>query len=400
MTKIKNDLLDPEVIKDPHSYFRQLRNEDPVHWNERWKGWIITKYSDCQTLMQDPRISANRLNERVLNKMNDEGRYVAEVMKNWMVLNDPPDHTRIRRVLQKAFSPRAVEAMREATQNIVNQAIEEIVDKDKVDIVSEFAFSVPSNVLSVMLGLPKEDFDKVKQWTHDLNTLVFIDLSEGDRHKKAYLAVKEMSNYFEDKFKERRANPGNDLLTALIDANEDGILTDEELIAQCILLFQGGHETTTALISSAILHLLKNPDQMQKLKENPSLINNAVEEFIRFDGPAKGNVRLALEDIEIRDKVIKKGDRMIISNASANRDEDIFENPDIFDITRNPNPHLGFGHGSHYCLGNQLARLEARIAINSFVQRIEEVKLADRELNYHPTAVARLLKSLNIEIGN
>ncbi|MBS4215128.1 MULTISPECIES: cytochrome P450 [Neobacillus] len=398
MIAITNDLLDPQAVSDPYSYFKQIRQEDPVYWNDRWKGWIITKYDDVYALLQDPRISADRISKQVMDKMPTEGKYVAEVMKKWMPLTDPPNHTRIRKVLQKAFSPRVIGAMRDTIQNIVNQAIDEIEKRERIDIVSDYAFSIPSNVLSAMMGLPSEDFDKIKTWTHDLNTLVFIDLSVKDRHMKAFLAVKEMSAYFEEKFEERKRNPGTDLISSLIEANEGGILSPEELIAQSILLFQAGHETTTGMIANSLLALLKNPDQMKLLKENPSLINTAVEEFVRYDGAAKSVVRVATEDIEIRNKVIKKGERLLIVNASANRDEEKFENPDQLDITRDPNPHLGFGHGAHYCLGNQLARLEVRIAVSTFLQRINHLELAHDQLSWESTMVGRLLKSLDVYI--
>lgn len=398
MFKINDDWLRPEIVKDPHPYFHELRSKDPVHWNTIWKGWIITKYEDVVALAQDPRISANRLNEKVVAKMPEEGRKVAELMLNWIVLMDPPDHTRVRKVLQKAFTPRSIMKMQEYAEEVVNEALDALEGRREIDLLEDFAHNIPTNILAKMMGLPTEDFEKIKEWTRDLNKLVFIDINEPNRHKSALEGIQNMSDYLHGVFQERRKNPGDDLISALIVANENGILTEDELVAQCILLFQAGHESTANSISGSMISLLSHPEEFEKLKNNPELIHSAFEEMVRFGGWS-GGVRIAKEDIEIRGKQIKKGDRVFIVYSAANRDPEVFESPDKFDILRDPNNHVGFGHGNHYCLGNQLARLEVKTSINALIAKYPNISLSKtKEIEYRPSIVTRLLKSVPVTL--
>lgn len=394
MFDIKDDLLDSEVVNNQHEYFNNLRAVDPVHWNKKWKGWVITRYDDICLLSMDPRVSANRLNPQIVAKMPKEGRLVGKVMLNWMVFMDPPEHTRVRKVLQKAFTPRSIKQMQSYTEQIVNEVLDRLEGQSEMDIVSDFAEHIPTSVLAKMMGLPSEDFDQIKAWTNDLNRLIHIDVNEPNRHKIALKGMRNMADYLQDVINERRKSPGDDLVSACIKSNENGILSDNELVAQCILLFQGGHESTTSSISSGLLTLLQHPSQLQKLRDNPALIDSAYEELLRFDGWI-GGIRIAKEDFELRGKQISEGDRILIIFTAGNRDPEVFNNPEEMDITRNPNPHLTFGHGGHYCLGNQLARMEAKAAIKGMIMRFPNLKLQDYE--WKATLIARFMKSLKVK---
>jgi cytochrome P450 len=248
-----------------------------------------------------------------------------------------------------------------------------------------------------MLGLPDEDRDLLKQWSDDLLLLVFGAVKESNRHERAKNGLQQMVCYLEDVVQARQKNSQDDLITALVNAKEKGdALSMGEVISTCTLLIFGGHETTTNLIANGLYSLLKNPDQLEKLRANPSLINTAIEELLRYEGPSKAIMRIAKEDVQIEDKRIKKGQRVLLMQNIANRDPEVFENPDKLDITRQSNHHLGFGKGIHYCLGAPLARLESTIAINQVLKRLKNIRLERTDLEWQPNIISRALKQLPI----
>ena len=398
MKTTHDDLLHPDVIQDPYTYFHRLREEDPVHWNEKFEGWVLTTYEDVSKAFHDTRLSSERMKPSVKmeKKKAEELAATYSLLSKWMVFNDPPKHTRLRMLANKAFTPKAVSELQPRILEITNELLDQIAERESIDFIKDFAYSLPILVISDMLGLPPEDRDKLKKWSDDLLLFVFAT-NDPDRHTKAKDSLEEMVSYLEHIIQERKKNPRNDLITAIAHAGEQGDkLTDEEIIATCVLFVFGGHETTTNLLTNGILALLTNEAEFDKLKNDPSLMSTAIEEFLRYDGPSKAMIRIAKEDVRIGDKTIREGDRLLLVQAAANRDPEKFSNPNQLDITRHPNPHLGFGRGIHYCLGAPLARLEGKIGIEQVIRRFPNMQLATNQVEWLPTLVNRGLKGLPV----
>lgn len=398
---IHDNLLDDEVINNPHPYFKMLRENDPVHWNEKWEGWILTKYEDVSNAFLDERYSAQRMQPR--EKMEVDKKVEMEstfrILSKWMVFNDPPSHTRLRMLVNKAFTPKAVQQMKPRIEEISDQLLDNVQGKVEIDLIKDYAYALPILVISDLLGVPREDRDLIKKWSDNLLYFLFGAVGVEDRHEMARKSLEEMSEYLWKLIEQRRENQKDDLISSIVMAsNGEDKLTNEEIIATCTLLVFGGHETTTNLIANGTMCLLENPNELEKLKKNPSLIGSAIEEFLRFEGPSKAMVRMAKENFELRGKNIQKGDRILLVQASANRDPEIFENPDKLDIERNPNQHLGFGKGIHYCLGASLARMEGAIGIGKLISRFPNIKLKSGKLEWVPTIINRQLKQLPVSL--
>jgi cytochrome P450 len=397
---IHDNLSAPDVIADPYPYFRQLRAEDPVHWNPLWGGWILTRHDDVQASFQDRRLSADRMSPFMASLKKEEARELQpsyQIFSKWMVFTDPPQHTRLRMLVNKAFTLRRVESLRPRIQAIVDELLDRVIPAGRMELIHDFAYLLPVTVIAELLGVPARDHENIKKWSDEITLFIFGAIGVPDRRQRAQLAMLELASYLKAVIAERRQQPQDDLISALIAAQEqDDALTDDEIVSTCALVLFGGHETTTNLISSSVHALLKNPEQKQKLAENPSLISTAVEEFLRYDGPSKSMVRLALEDFELRGKQIKKGQRLLLIQSAANHDPERFANPDSLDITRQPNPHVAFGYGIHFCLGAPLARVETAITINTILQRLPKLRLAADTLEWHPTIVSRALKALPV----
>jgi len=397
---IHDNLSAPDVIADPYPYFHQLRAEDPVHWNPLWGGWILTRHDDVQASFQDRRLSADRMSPFMAGLKKEEARELQpsyQIFSKWMVFTDPPQHTRLRMLVNKAFTPRRVESLRPRIQAIVDELLDRVIPAGRMELIHDFAYLLPVTVIAELLGVPARDHENIKKWSDEITLFIFGAIGVPDRRQRAQLAMLELANYLKAVIAERRQQSQDDLISALIAAQEqDDALTDDEIVSTCALVLFGGHETTTNLISSSVHALLKNPEQRQKLAENPSLISTAVEEFLRYDGPSKSMVRLALEDFELRGKQIKKGQRLLLIQSAANHDPERFADPDSLDITRQPNPHVAFGYGIHFCLGAPLARVETAITINTILQRLPKLRLTADALEWHPTIVSRALKALPV----
>jgi cytochrome P450 len=397
---IHDNLSAPDVIADPYPYLRQLRAEDPVHWNPLWGGWILTRHDDVQASFQDRRLSADRMSPFMAGLKKEEARELQpsyQIFSKWMVFTDPPQHTRLRMLVNKAFTPRRVESLRPRIQAIVDELLDRVIPAGRMELIHDFAYLLPVTVIAELLGVPARDHENIKKWSDEITLFIFGAIGVPDRRQRAQLAMLELANYLKAVIVERRRQPQDDLISALIAAQEqDDALTDDEIVSTCALVLFGGHETTTNLISSSVHALLKNPEQKYKLAENPSLISTAVEEFLRYDGPSKSMVRLALEDFELRGKQIKKGQRLLLIQSAANHDPERFADPDSLDITRQPNPHVAFGYGIHFCLGAPLARVETAITINTILQRLPKLRLTADTLEWHPTIVSRALKTLPV----
>jgi cytochrome P450 len=403
---IHDEILAPAAVADPYSYLGALRTEDPVYWNARYRSWVLTRHEDVSTAMTDPRFSSDRIAPMIARERS-KGRpdldlvETLELLNGWLVFRNPPEHTRFRRLVHKAFSPRIIASMRGEVQRVSDELVDAAQAKagadGVIDLIHEVAYPLPAIVIASMLGVPPEDRDAFKNWSDDISALVFGALEDPDRHRRARLGMSELVGYISSLLNHVRAAPGQDLASALVQARDgDQALTEEELVAICVNLLFGGHETTTNLIANGVLAFINHPDQADLLRRDPALVSPAVEEVLRYDGPAKAVVRVAGADIEMGGKTIQAGDRVFVMLSGANHDPEVFDHPEKLDINRSRGAHLAFGVGVHYCLGATLARLEGSIVIPQIMSRFPDIALADEELQWDSVILTRGLKRLPV----
>jgi cytochrome P450 len=393
------NLLAPEVLRNPHPVLAALREDSAIHkLTIREAGaypWLVTRYADCMALLKDERFTkdASKLERK---RPPTETETAAMSINHHMLTVDPPDHTRLRGLVHKAFTPRMIAALQTRIQEVADQLIDRMAGKREIDLIADYAFVLPVTVIADLLGIPASDQDNFRRWSQ---TIVIGGL-RGDRGDELAVAAMEFIMYFHEMFERRRAEPQDDLITALVQVEEAGdVLEPQELISMVFLLLVAGHETTVNLIGNGTLALLQHPDQLDLLRRKPELIDTAIEEMLRYDGPVGAStMRWALDDLEMDGKHIPKGAMVLASLLAANRDPAAFENPDMFDITRNPNKHIAFGHGIHYCLGAPLARLEGAIAMNTLLRRLPNLRLAARpdELEWNETLLLHGMKAMPV----
>ena len=393
-------------LSDPYPLLDSLRQKDPIHWSELLGGWVLTRYEDVFNAFLDTRLSSQKA-QAIMNQLPSEQQERVKSLGThlalWVSHNDPPSHTRLRRLINMAFTPRVINTMAPQIEQVVDELIDKVFDQGKMDLIKDFAYALPVTVISEMLGVPSQDRSQFSNWIDDI--VLTMDGSAPEARKYAELSQKsllELINYFNGIINQRRREPRDDLISSLIAVEEEGDrLSPNELYAMVSQILVGGHDTTTGLIGNSILALLQFPDEMKKLKGNPSLINTAVEEFLRFEAPGPRNTRLARSNLEIGGQQIKKGETLFLMVNAANHDPAKFENPDRIDITRHPNNHLTFGWGLHFCLGAPLARLEGKIAVNALLRRLPDLHFADEPHRDTPpwrqSAGLRLLKTLPVE---
>lgn len=392
------DPLAPEFIRDPYPAYERLRTTDPIHLT-RHGAFVASRHAEVSLVLRDKRFGKDfveRTVRRYGSKIMEEP--VFRSMSHWMLQQDPPDHTRLRGLVVKAFTARRVEDMRPRIQEIVDQTIDAVRDRGHMDLIEDFAFRLPVTIICDMLGIPEEHREAFYSGSRDGGRLLDPVPMTPDEIAQANAGNMMARMYFQQLFELRRREPGDDLTTQLVQAEEDGNkLTNEELIANIILLFGAGHETTVNLIGNGLLALHRNPEQLALLKANPSLMSNAVEEFLRYDSSVQLTGRVALEDIDdLGGKKIPKGESVLCLLGSANRDPAVYpDRPDSLDVTRPNVRPLSFGGGIHHCLGAQLARIEAEIAISTLLRRLPELRLDDAaDPEWRPTFVLRGLKRL------
>lgn len=404
------DLFQPEVVDDPHPLLDRLRREDPVHWSERHRAWILTRYDDVLEGFRDPRFSAERI-KPALEYWDDEDAEsispVADVLANWMVFKDPPDHPRLRRLVSTAFRPRAIARLEPEISAAVDRLVEELTVKadrgELVDVTGAFAGPLPAIVIAHMLGVPDGDRDQFRSWSDDLTDLVFGATQVPDRRERGQKALRSLADYFGALIETARSKPADNVLGSLIQSHDEGdSLSTEELISTCTLLLFGGHETTTALITNGLAAALSRTGELPALMSDRETAPVAVEEMLRFEGPAKMEVRHAADTVELRDRRIEPGQRVFLSVIAGNRDPEHFDQPERLDLRRSPNPHLGFGFGAHFCLGATLARTECRIALQGLLRRFPDMALAVpyESLSWRPTLISRSLVALPVRLGS
>ncbi|HUK06436.1 MAG TPA: cytochrome P450 [Stellaceae bacterium] len=399
---VEYDPRRPEWIADPFPIFARLRAEEPVHWNEVLGGWVLTRYRHVRQLLNDPRFSADRITPFRDHLAPDARAKVSELLKMlglWAVFNDPPEHTRRRALLNKAFTPRAVAALRPMIAAIVGHLIDRAAHGSEMDLIGDFAYPLPASVIAGMIGVPIDDLDRFKRWSDDIAAFVGSALASPDKRDRAERGMREIAEYFRAMIVEHRRSPRDDILSALIAAQEGSArLSEDEVVASSVLLLFAGHETTTNLIGNGMLALLRHPEAQAGLAADPDLAQSAVEEMLRYDGPTQAMTRIAREAVEIEPGLpsIAMGERVFVLLNSANRDGEIFQEPDRFDIRRGDTRHISFGYGIHFCLGAPLARLEGEIAIRTLVQRLPGLALATREPEWSDSFVLRGVKALPV----
>jgi cytochrome P450 len=403
ITDLDDEVLSEERIVDPHPYFRSLRTNDPVHWNEKYRAWFIHRYDDVVEALRDSRFASSRIRpafERLSPEEQEERRPTYDVLMEWLVFRDPPDHTRLRKLVSRAFTPRAIESWRQRADQIVGEMVDQIVDRDSIDLIHDFAYPIPAVVIAEIMGVPPSDRDLFKEWSDSVMTLVFGARGMEDRRTKAQHGLGELATYLGELVTYYRKHPSENIIGDLITSQEgDDQLSDHEIVSNLVLFLFGGHETTTNLIGNGTKALLDHPEQAYLLRQDPSLFKGAIEEILRFDGPSKMEVRTLVADLDMRGQTLHAGEMVYLVQHAANRDPEQFDNPDRFDITRNPNPHIGFGFGIHFCLGAALARLEGSIALEALVGRFPDMAFDEQPAKWVPTMLSRGMESLPIRLG-
>jgi cytochrome P450 len=409
--KRRSPHLDPvnmgsrEFKADPYPFYARLRAEAPVYRVRVPPGetaWLFTRYDDVAMVLNDERFIKNRYNAV---KWEQEG-WARKLMRlkwlRWlqrsMLHLDPPDHTRLRALVNKAFTPRLIERMRERIQGVADELLDHVQDRGRMDLIRDYAVPIPTTIIAEMLGVPVEDRHKFRRWSRSLFVTSTWELLQ------AVPSILAIFHYVRQIIKKRRANPRDDLVSALALAEQAGDrLTEEEVLAMVVLLLVAGHETTINLIGNGALALLEHPDQMEKLRNEPALIKSAVEELLRYASPVEmATERYARADVTIAGVAIRRGEMVLPVLASANRDERQFPNADVLDLSREPNKHLSFGLGTHFCLGASLARLEGQIALSTLLRRAADLRLAvtTSALRWRPGFITRGLEALPVAFGN
>jgi hypothetical protein len=390
-------LLDPEVLANPYPLYHQLRSEDPVHWDPFLHAWVVTRYADVITVFQ--RFSANRTpTPEQLEAMGLGAlRPLAQLMVRQMLFLDPPIHGRVRGLASKAFTPRRVEVLRGHIQDITSHLLDAIQGQGHMDVIADLGRPLPAIVTAELLGLPTSDWMQLTAWSTDFAQVLGNFQHNPDRIPQILRTVDEMTAYFHAAVQRHRTEPGEGLISALVEAEQDGDrLSDEEIVANVIITMVGGQETTTNLIGNGILSLLRHPDQLERLRADFSLIPSAVEELLRYESPSQHTARLAPEDGELGGKLIRERQAVIAVMGAANRDPERFPDPDRLDLGRQDNRHVAFAWASHFCFGAPLARIEGQVAFEAMLRRMPNLRVEAGQLKWRDNLGLRGLTALPV----
>lgn len=394
-------LLTPEFMADPYPFYHRLRAADPVYWSERLGAWMLTRYRDVTAALRDPRLNESDRIAAILSQLPEERRPDFQPLSlhltRWIVFTDPPDHTRLRALANKAFTPRIVANLRPRIQALVDDLLDARQAAGQMDIVKDFAFPLPAIVIAEMLGIPRRDHERFRRWTADIAGFLSAGQITVQGAAAAQESVLELRHYLHAIAEECRQRPQADLISALVATDEQGErLSDDEFTATCVQLLFAGHETTEGLIGNGLLALMRHPDQMDWLKDHPGTMATAVEEFLRYDSSVQRQARVASVDLNLEGRHVRRGQYILIFLGAANRDPDQFRDPDRLDVSRTENRHVSFGSGIHFCLGAPLARLEGEVAIGTALRRMPAMRLAAEHLEREPLLALRKLKSLPV----
>lgn len=386
MTALAYDPADPAVRRNPFPLYARLQDDDPVHWSPALKAWVLTRYDDVRQMLLTDAMSPDRLRPFYAQLQGERRDTLAEVMRYmslWMVFRDPPEHTRLRRLVGTVFNLKALEALDGPVTRVVDHLLDQLPTGEPIDWARQVAAPLPAYVIMDMLAIPYSAFPELKEASDELRAFIGGARADGDRYATARRGAERLASFFRDLIAQRRAAPGDDFVSRMIAARDDeGRLSEDELVATCMLVLFAGHETTTHLLGNAVNALLDHPDQLQRLQdrpEDPALITSAVEEFLRYDGPSNALARVVKVKHQIDGKTLRVGDRVFGFANAANRDPRAFTDPQGLDLGRTPNRHLTFGFGTHFCMGAPLARLEGQRCIGRLVQRFASIRRAPCE---------------------
>ena len=415
VTTFNEDLFSPEVVLDPYSYFGRMREQDPVHWNDPYKLWVITKYKDLVWVTRHPEFFSSEVFHRDplppypdIDE-SDMGlyEYVKEFFSQWFIQHDRkeitvhggPDHTDMRKVIHGYFTPKAMELWRPLVQSAINQLLDEAEERGHMDVMRDYATPLPLLVIAAMMGIDVSD----RQFIRSLaEKLLFIGRGNTDRMQPLTEGIMGLQEYLAPMVTERIKHPNGDLLDRMTDAYRVGVMSEEQVVANSILLLLAGHETTINLICNGTRAFMTHPDQWDLFKSDPAgRMIRATEEALRYDAPVKSITRIAGDDLELGGKEIRRDERMRWFVTSANRDPEVFDRPDDFDIERYPNPHVAFGSGIHHCLGATLARLEGQEAFKALAERFPNINMAcdPADLSYTSSITFRTLETLPLNLS-
>jgi cytochrome P450 len=402
VTTIRDDMFTPDVIADPYGYYGRLRDEDPVHWNDAYALWVITRHDDVTWMTRhnelfssavfrnDPRPAYPAIDESDLGLYE----YVRNYQADQFIQHDRPEHLDMRKIVHGYFTPKAMESWRPFVVTAVKELLDAAEEKGSMDVMRDLATPLPVLVIAQMMGVPAEDRPYVRQLAEKL---LYIGRGEYDRMPILTDGMKGMVEYVSPLVDERIVKPGDDFISVLASGEKKGVFTRHQVLVNTSLLLLAGHETTINLICNGTLAFIQHPDQWALYKQDPvGRAKWATEECLRYDAPVKSIQRLASQDIEVRGKVMEKNDRIRWFISSANRDPNVFADPDKFDITRQPNPHVAFGNGVHHCLGATLARVEGQEVFKALAERFPNLQLESEALDYQPSITFRSLKSLPV----
>ncbi|MGD9950980.1 MAG: cytochrome P450 [Burkholderiales bacterium] len=395
----------PGFLRDPFPLFARLRAEDPVHWSPRLKAWVLTRYDDVRAVLLDREMSSDRLRPFFAALPGPESARIGEIIRylgHWMVFRDPPEHTRLRRLTSKVFHLQSMNGMRPQAEALAAWLLERIGGRREIDFVADFAGPLPALVIMAMLGVPREALARVKQLSDEMALFIGSSRMSPEKYDIAERATREMAGFFRELIEERRRAPREDLLSQLVRLEDGGDrLTEDELVASCILLLFAGHETTTNHIANGLLALLRFPEALEALRADPALAPRAVEELLRYDGPSGAQVRVVKVAQALRGRTLAPGERVFLMLNAANRDPEAYADPDRLDFERAGPAHLTFGFGLHICLGFPLARMEGQVALPAVLAHWKRIELAQpqQRLEWLNSMVFRGMKSLPLRVA-
>ncbi|MGE0765291.1 MAG: cytochrome P450 [Hyphomicrobiaceae bacterium] len=397
---------DPAVRADPYPQLARLRESDPVHWSPALKSWVLTRYDDvARALASADEMSPDRLTPFYASLPEPSRSTLSEAMRYlslWIVFRDPPGHTRVRALVAKAFLPGTINSWRPAIEETTERLLDSLAaaGPGETDLVAALTMQLPARVIMRIMNVPEGHLYEIKGWSDDIMSFLFSAREIRDKYERARRGAVAMAALFRKLIEQRRREPAHDLLSLLIAARDhDDRLSEDELVATAMLLLFAGHETTTNLLSNSTLMLLRDPQARDRFCSEPDNAGTAIEEFLRFDGPSNSMSRVVRIDHDIGGKQLRAGDRVFAMINAANRDPQHFADPDRIDVGRQPNRHLTFGQGAHFCIGAQLARLEARIALPRLFERFPDLAVGAAPAVWHDSLVARGLSSLPVRTG-
>jgi len=393
---------DPRFLADPFPLYQRLRDQDPAHWSTELNAWVFTRYEDVKRVCLDGQMSSDRLRPFFATLASGEAARMQELMRIltlWMVFRDPPEHTRLRRLASRVFNARTIAALRPNVEALSAWLLERIGGRTEFDFIAEFAGPLPALVIMDMLGVPREELPRLKHLSDEMALFIGSARQTAGKYERAEAATREMAELFRALIEERRRAPRADLLSELVRVEENGErLSDDELVATCVLLLFAGHETTTHHIANGLAALMHFPGEFEKLRRNPALAPAAVEELLRYDGPIGAQVRIVQEPQRFHGRELQAGERVFLMMNAANRDPRAYHEPDRLDLERHGPAHLTFGYGAHICLGFPLARLEGQIALPAVLQRWRAIEPATARVDWLDSMVLRGMKAFPVRV--